>query len=250
MGDSQLHRWLLAYWCFYHAGVASYMSSMQGSRFWDKMMVAAKNEDAHPAPTGDRWPRAKERRHFRGKQATNAIAELAEKYPEPEMFCSMVFANANEEEVDFSVIDKRVKTHRGFGDWIAFKVGDMGERVLNKKINFDQAAVFMFKDPVKAALMLYDQRTAPLGDSRPVIPQAKIIDLMVTHLLFHFRDAKTPMLDRPIGLQEVETILCKWKSHMNGHYPINNDIIEIREAVEPWSKNNIANQFLKHFPTV
>ena len=42
------------------------------------------------------------------------------------------------------------------------------------------------------------------------------------------------MYERPVGLQEVETILCKWKSHMNGHYPLNNDIMEIRHGLKDW----------------
>lgn len=247
MPDDNLHRWLLAYWCFYHAGVASYMSSLKGTEFWDRMMVAARNDDSRPAPGGDRWPRAKERRHFRGKQATLAVTELRERYSKPEDFCNYVFAGT-EEHTDFADIDKRVQEHRGFGDWIAFKVGDMGERVLGKKIDFTQAAVFMFKDPRKAAMMLFEERTSLLPKEATDLPEAKIIELMVAHLLNHFKDAKTPLLDRPIGLQEVETILCKWKSHMNGHYPINNDLIEIQEAVEPWVQNKTAALFLENFP--
>lgn len=29
----QLYCWLIAYWCFYHAGVASFMSGMEGQEF-------------------------------------------------------------------------------------------------------------------------------------------------------------------------------------------------------------------------
>ena len=56
-----------------------------------------------------------------------------------------------------------------------------------------------------------------------------------------------PLYDRPIGLQEVETVLCKWKSHLNGHYPLYNDTDEINHGMINWLPGNeVAEQFYKN----
>lgn len=45
-----------------------------------------------------------------------------------------------------------------------------------------------------------------------------------------------PFNDRPLNFQEFETILCKWKSHQNGHYPIGKDIEEISHTLDQWKE--------------
>src|SRR5690606_6511443 len=64
----ELRRWLLAYWCFYDMGTASWINS---SRFyWTRMEHAARSKV---------YPRGKERRHFRGNSAIKSIADLKQK---------------------------------------------------------------------------------------------------------------------------------------------------------------------------
>ena len=79
---------------------------------------------------------------------------------------------------------------------------------------------------------------------RVVLP--KVLD----YLLGEFSGFKAPPLsDRAVNIQEVETVLCKWKSHMNGHYPLLNDIVDIRSGLEPWTgKCSAARAFLSHMP--
>ncbi|GAG15566.1 unnamed protein product, partial [marine sediment metagenome] len=36
----QLKRWLVAYWCFYNCGFASYISEFIGEQFWEEMWIA------------------------------------------------------------------------------------------------------------------------------------------------------------------------------------------------------------------
>ena len=78
LGPGQLRRWLLAYWCFYHAGVACYMSELEAGDFWVEMLKAARNTEKSPA--GGRWPRAKERRHFRGEASVRSVEMLMSRY--------------------------------------------------------------------------------------------------------------------------------------------------------------------------
>jgi hypothetical protein len=246
----QSARWCLAYWCLYHVGAASYAAEDQNSReetvdhFWRVLGQAALNTPKGPPPTGERWPRGKERRHWRGEQAVNSHSELARRYfSTPE---GLVQGAQGLQE--FETVANYVKSHRGFGDWMAFKVADMLEQVFNYPIKFDNAAVFMFKDPKEAALMLWRVKTGQPEGARPKNPQ-EAIDQVVAYLQDHFKNYRAPNGCRAVGLQEVETILCKWKSHMNGHYPVGNDIHELHTAMDGWSDHSpLARQLRSHIP--
>lgn len=236
-------RWILAYTCFYHAGVASWMSEHEGAAFWTQMWEAAENE--REAPTGGRWPRGHERRHFRAKIATDSVDFLSRLYADrPEGFMERISCQhglAAGEVLPFARVSARAQEHRGFGPWIGFKIADMVDRVLGVPVAFDNAAVFMFKDPEKAAMMLWEQREGhkyPAG-ARP--KREAILTRVTGYLGACFGDLSAPPLgDRPINIQEIETILCKWKSHVNGHYPLYNDIDEINEGLVPWTKVSSA----------
>jgi hypothetical protein len=57
-----------------------------------------------------------------------------------------------------------------------------------------------------------------------------------------------PRHDRPVGVQEVETCLCKYKSYVNGHYPIGKDSRELRHALTGWGSK--ADQLRAFVPGV
>lgn len=259
-------RWLVAYWCLYHCGAASYLSEFKEEEFWERLHVAAANSAA--APTGERWPRGHERRHFRGAQALKAVAELRERYPEPEGFVAYVSGMDQPvtEQLSCAGVSKRVLEHRLFGPWIAFKVADMVDRVLGWNVSFEEAEVFLFDQPRQAAIELWRQRSTAAIQARAGVAAAtgidpnsvvlgfkseeRVIREVVAHLRKHFAGHLAPPAnDRPVGLQEIETILCKWKSHVNGHYPLRNDIDEIRSGLAPWSRVcETANVFLAGMP--
>jgi hypothetical protein len=80
--EPQLSRLLLSYLSFYHLGLAAWLSEHEGENYWAAMLTAAQNDE--PSPLGGRWPRASERRHFRGAKCVKAVEWLRNKYPEPE----------------------------------------------------------------------------------------------------------------------------------------------------------------------
>jgi len=246
MGVPQMGRWLLAYWCFYHAGVASFMSEREGGDFFSAMEIAARNEE--PSPTGDRWPRAKERRHFRGAAAIKAVHSLRRRYEDEPEGMALYCLGKEGERTCLEVI-KRTKEHHLFGDWIAFKVADMIDRCLGVPISFDQATAFMFRDPRESALMYWRQQTKMPPEALPRDPEA-VITQVVDYLIDYFGETLAPpYMDRPVGLQEVETILCKWKSHLHGHYPLFNDQKEILEGLKPWVEHSTtAQSFVEAMP--
>lgn len=246
----QLCRWLLGYWCYYHAGVASFLSEKEGEEFWHWMMVAARNEEETPA--GGRWPRGHERRHYRAKIAVDSVTSLQARYGDrPENMALYVGARATEDErLPFRTVSARAQEHKGFGPWIGFKIADMMDRVMGVPVDFDNAAVFMFKDPEKAAMMLWELREAHKYPENAKPKRDAILSGVADYLIGRFADLASPPLgDRPVNIQEVETVLCKWKSHMNGHYPLWNDIHDVNTGLEPWAGCcSTARAFLNHMP--
>jgi hypothetical protein len=225
LSQSQKRRWCAAYWCFYHAGVASYIS--ERNDFWSAMMIAGENTTE--TPIGTRWPRSAERRHFRGIACIKALACLAARFPQPEWMAETFERQAP----SFHKVRDRVMEQPLFGPWIAFKVADMLDRVLGTHVDFSEADVFMFDSPTEAAEMWYDGYHG-YGYS---VPSATKIKLALQHLRENLLEFKAPPFnDRPLGLQEFETVLCKWKSHVNGHYPIGKDTKEIHEGLHEWAK--------------
>ena len=246
LDESRLARWLVAYWCFYHCGVASYMADMKNpDNYWEYMMRAAQN--TLPTPLGGRWPRGHERRHFRGQQGVDAIISLNSRYPEPAMWIDELRGK----KVHFTEFSKQVQQERGFGPWISFKVADMFERLELAEIDFSESEIFMFKDPREAALRLWRSK---MGMSEHAMPkdEPEVLRQIVGFLKHYFKDyTAPPRHERGIGLQEVETILCKWKSSMNGHYPPQNDTIEITQGLGEWSVHSpTANLMLGCMPKV
>lgn len=249
----QRQRWLLAYFCFYNAGLASFLSEQGGDQYWTTFRVAAANLAATPAPIGGQphngnWPRGKERRHFRGAQATKATDELSTKYSDPAFAFNHLIRVSDQEPISFSVISARVQEWRGFGNWISFKVGDMIDRVGVAKVSFSFADA-MYDEPRKAALMQWKIMHGAPQEST-IDDEKAAVQEVVDYLIKHFSTYLAPPLgDRPIGYPEVETILCKWKSHLGGHYPFFNDMDEIAAGVAPWVKTcDTARRFAEAMP--
>lgn len=227
----QLYRYLLTYWMFYHVGLSACLSEFEEREFWDSALVAAENKDHHGPGVhglpGLRWPRGSERRHFRGVKCVQAVQTLAERFPKPEDAVRSLL----KKQGDY-VIMETVRTWPMFGEWIAFKVVDMLERCAGVKCPVSSDLILMYDEPYKALeILAKDQKPEQVFDG----------------LLAHFAQFQAPPRgDRPCGPQEVETILCKVKSHWNGHYWVGKDIHEHRAALKGWGET--ADQLLRAYP--
>jgi hypothetical protein len=237
LSAAQKKRLCLAYWCFYHLGVAAKLSAETGPAFWEALAEAAANV-GDPKP----WPRGAERRHFRGQQAIAAVVELRHRYARPEHFCDYVFEPGDGARPTYGGVAERVKEHRGFGPWIAFKIADMGERVFGYPVDFSDCELGIYKDPRQGAALVYVQRA--LGGTAgyahdpwryPITDQE--LRHVVAELIREFRKTKLrapPTFDREVNVQEIETILCKYKSHVKGHYPSGKDTRELAHGLSGW----------------
>lgn len=255
--EAQRNRWLVAYWCCYHPGAACWLSEREGKHFWGSMLIAAHNGDRDPAPVGGRWPRAPERRHWRGYAAVQCVEQLRDRYgdhPEDMVdYCGMGWVRGSPGAAfagpyRYADVARRVCEHNNFGPWIAYKVADMLERCCAFRVVFEQADA-MYDSPQSAAVRYWLQR-AGLPETAKPKDRAQAITDVVHFLIENFSSYEAPPGGgRGVGFQEVETILCKWQSHMNGHYPVENDLVEIRHGLAPWAEVSLtAKEFLHHMP--
>lgn len=242
--SDQKCRWLLAYTAFYNCGAACYMSERQGDDFWHLMMTAAQNESA--TPCGGRWPRGKERRHFRGQQGIDAIIAWQRMFPRPEQAYQDL---AKFKHAKTSLIINEAKKIRGVGDWMAFKMADLVDAALGGELDQSEVGLFMYETPRKSALRLWREHHGLPETARPKDEEAVLMGVL-GWLKKHFTEFDAPHKPgHPVDMFCLETILCKHLSHLNGHYPLFNDIHEINEGLEPWLDfSKTAVEFFKGMP--
>jgi hypothetical protein len=223
-----LRRWLLAYWCFYDSGTASWISD-DPRAFWGRMAEAAGSKD---------YPRAHERRHFRGALATSSVDWLGERGLEA-LFEDEAVPLLSEEPAESEDVIQFVGTWRGFGPWIAFKVADMVERLGLRPVRFNRSALVLFDSPAKGAEMawqLYGSGPEPSNKTNWAV------DLILKTL----GPVKAPpRYERSINVQEAETILCKFKSYRNGKYHVGEDITALRRSLLRFSRCRTAQRLFR-----
>lgn len=220
----QLQGWLVAYWSFYHVGTASWIS--ESPNYWDRFEMAANSKD---------YPRCHERRHFRGLNAAKSTAYLKSRGLE-DLWRDLLSLRKNSCE---EVMEK-VQRWVGFGPWIAFKVADMLERLGLVRINFDPKTVFLFDSPKEGAERLW----ASVG--KPIEGTFGIGSWATNYLLNELGDLDAPpSFDRKVGVQEMETILCKHKAYENRKYHIGEDIASCRKGLLKFSRCRTSQKLIK-----
>lgn len=221
-------RWLLAYWCFYHSGVASLLAQWIGPGYFERMIGFLSTA-----------PRGTERRHFRGDAARRSINYMARRWVEPEAVVNYLISNGDR---NFKAVSKRAQEIPMFGPWIAFKAADMLERTfLDVSIDFSECELEMYREPVLGA-RLVAQLEGWDDDVKLVC------DRLLSYFVGEREYSAPPWNDRLVNIQEIETILCKFKAHYNGYYPLYKDTVEIRNSLGGWG--SLAEQFGRSLPTV
>jgi hypothetical protein len=193
--DQQLFRWLLVYWCFYNAGLASYLCVFRWTGVLGQVHDGLREPRLHPVPDRRRgrqrqlaawqgapslpWP-AGDQGHPRARRQIPRPADAVRFLCNDRPFGG--------DPTPFSVISDRVQTWRGFGDWIAFKVGDMLERIGIFQVVFAQSDA-MYKDPTQAALMQWRVWHGAPVDST-IDDEKAAVDEVVQRLITHFAHHK------------------------------------------------------------
>lgn len=209
--DDHRERWLLAYSMFYHVGVAEHAAHYMGHQYWEVLKGGIPSE-----PNGG-FPRGAERRHFRGHAAVEAIKLMSEY--EPKAIVDSWYV----EPTCMGVI-KNVQRLKHYGPWIGFKLADMGERCLRLPIDFADCELGIYREPrMGAALVKY-------GDTNHALKTEELTEV-IEFIIDSIKNVSAPpWYDRPINIQEAETILCKYKSFVKGHYHVGEDIEAVAKA--------------------
>lgn len=220
----KLKRWLLAYWCFYHMGTASWIAD-RATGYWERFYEAANSKA---------YPRCSERRHFRAANAVNSVI-----YLENEGLANLFGPLIDPKIQSAAEIMRKVRKWNGFGPWISFKVADMLERLDLCRVRFNVADVYLFESPLEGAKLLAEERGAEVS-------QSQLPSWAVETLLKDFRGYKAPpRFERSLNAQEIETILCKWKSFKGGHYEIGEDVESCQKSLQSFSRVNTSKQLLR-----
>lgn len=249
---STLARLCLAYWCFYSLGLAARLAEIKSPKaYWAAMMRAAVNEGQNPDGSKP-YPRGAERRHYRGAQAVASMASLISLYPKgaEQAVDGMLgigkgTARPYGLDMTYGSVSAAVQRHRGFGPWIAFKIADMSERVLGYGTDFTDCHLGIYKDPRQGAAVACLEYRYPGSLKQDgvnkfaqtpweyPITDAELQET-VSHYVSIFRKERfkaPPNNNRLVNVQEIETIFCKYKSHLKGHYPLGKDTREIEHGL-------------------
>jgi hypothetical protein len=235
--SDQRARLLVAYWCLYHLGAAARLSELKERVFWGELATAAENAHSPflPKHAAGRWPRGTERRHWRGAQAVASCQSVLEKAK-----CGREYRPSAEHLVDwlgsgktFAKVTQHVLQLRGFGPWIAFKVADMLERCAGYRVDFVDCHLGFYDEPRKGAWLYANERK-----HKPFPYESMSLTMvgMMTHKLLGEvgRQFAPPDMRRKLNVQEAETIFCKWKSHLHGHYALGKDTREVYHGLHGW----------------
>jgi hypothetical protein len=212
-----LARFLLGYSMFYHAGISAHLAETPSGRFYAEVEAGLE---------GTTWPRGTERRHYRGEAARNSLADLRRAGPPEKVWATMV----PPEGATFGEVARRVRRFTGFGPWIAFKIADMADRSGWAPVDFRDCQLDLYRDPRKgAALVMWGDASRWQEAGQGVIRE---VAAAILAGLPGYR--APPMYDRPLNIQEAETIMCKFKGHVAGRYPVGKDVYEMMHALDGW----------------
>jgi hypothetical protein len=221
---SKLRHWLISYFCFYHVGTASWIVDQED--YWKAMFQAAESKD---------YPRSSERRHFRAKNAMESVAYL-KRTGIAQLFQPFYG------KLSVGVVQECVQRWIGFGPWIGFKVADMLDSLGICEVEFNAASAMYKGSPTEATAILKDWEQPEWEPNS----QDELSEWAVDRVLSNLEGLQAPpRYDRELSFQEAETILCKWKSYLGGHYELGEDIKACRKGLLRFAKCRTSQQLLK-----
>lgn len=198
MKSSQRLRLAVAWCSFYNLGIAAQASEYQGGEFYDYLKAIY--------PTAKR---ASERRHFRGRAGMAALEQWQANWPKPEALAEHMHGDTY-----FDVRKKGQKVAQ-FGDYFYWKWCDLNEVLFNNQVDMAGSAKHSPKVPQQGAELIFrmEHPDGAWGDDSDV-------ETMYNRITDYGRrkGVECPIMDRPFGIAEAETVCCVYKQMVNGGY--------------------------------
>lgn len=192
LNGDQKRRYVVAWCAYYNPGIAAIASNFQGSKFWDyldSIYATAK--------------RASERRHFRGKSGLKALADWRRDYPKPEQMI------VNCMDTTYLGVRRKMRGITQMGDYFYWKMADIIDTVFGQDVDFTGCEQYMPKVPKQGADIIAGMEFS--------WPDASL-EATMSVITRHIKKWRHPFNDRPLALQEAETVCCVFKQHVVGDY--------------------------------
>lgn len=150
---------------------------------------------------------------------------------------------------EYSDFKAHVTSFPGMGDWGAWKMADLLERVMGLPISFANVDFrTAYKFPLKGLCRVN-------GESDLYVSQ--LSDDLVYHSFMRacvlqlgpVNEMEAPGGRRVINIQEIETCLCKYHSFLGGHYRVGHDILSLMRRMEQ-NKINLPKSIKAEFEEI
>lgn len=200
MKQAQRLRLAVAWCSFYNLGIAAKASEYQGEEFYDYLKAVY--------PTAKR---ASERRHFRGRAGMAALEQWQSKWPKPEALAEHMQGSS------YFEVRKRGQQVAQFGDYFYWKWCDLNEVLFNNPVNMAGSAKYSPKVPQQGAELIY-KMTHP--DKEMMWGIDEDVESIYNKITDYGRrkHVPCPIMERPFGIAEAETVCCVYKQMVNGGY--------------------------------
>jgi Alpha-glutamyl/putrescinyl thymine pyrophosphorylase clade 2 len=183
----QKERFMVGWVTYYQPGIAATASEKNDKAFWGYL------RSVYAAA-----PRASERRHFRGQAGEKALREWQRHFPYPEEMVRYMRGET------YFHVKETAKDVPQIGPYFVWKFADVQERVFRIPCDFTGAEKFSPKVPQEGAKLISQTATTK-----------QVYDLIIRHM----SDMKSPpWYDRPINMQEAETVCCVFHQYVGGGY--------------------------------
>lgn len=232
LSPDKIARYCLALLLYSHEGVAARLSSRASESFFDSAIKILPD-----------CPRGGVRRHFRGKVAEDAMRTMQRvSNNRPEWLVNYFFGAEHDKKsrttigaiLPYKEVSDRVLSMPQMGKWAAFKMADMGDRLLGHRVDFAGCEDQMQKPCIKgAAAILHDDADAKVMHRELCKLTAKMQKYFKSYDAPPFMNSAS---DRNVHLAEIETILCKYSKHYAGRYPIGKDVKVVYAELDGYGK--------------
>lgn len=223
----EIVRFTVAWLMYYHTGLGCQIA--ESPRMFSRMVYIAKHNDG--------FPRGSQRKHHRKEPAVKSALDLRKRFKTGnECLQWLIAGESTAREMFF-----RVCEWVGWGPCMAWRVPDIFERLGTYPALFvDSDVDLFFTSPKKGAILCAEMYGLDMET-----PELNAHLYLMEHL-GHMK--APPRYERTINIQETETVFCKWKSHMSGHYNVGRDTGRARQGFEAYPTSELSRRLLSKIP--